>query len=93
VAITDRCLEQDWRSGTVVPVVTAIQYMETSQLGTLLTGRARASTSHIRTVILYILNRPGHEAAAGDLEVPLTMAGRSAPGSRSTSPTAAIEAH
>jgi cytochrome P450 len=57
VAITDGCLDQDWRAGTAVPVVTAIQYMVTSQLGILLTGHApREYVTDIRTVILYILN-------------------------------------
>jgi cytochrome P450 len=57
VAITDGCLDQDWRAGTAVPVVTAIQYMVTSQLGILLTGQApREYVTDIRTVILYILN-------------------------------------
>lgn len=57
VAITDQCIEQDWRPGTAVPVVSAIQYMVTSQLGTLLTGQAPVEyIADIRTTILYILN-------------------------------------
>ena len=57
VAITDDCLERDWRPGTAVPVVSAIQYLVTSQLGTLLTGRAPLEyVTDIRTTILYILN-------------------------------------
>ncbi len=57
VAITDRCLDRDWRPGTAVPVVTAIQYLVTNQLGTLLTGEAPVEyIKDIRTTILYILN-------------------------------------
>ncbi|WP_300010870.1 cytochrome P450 [Pseudonocardia sp.] len=57
VAITDDCLDRDWRPGAAVPVVTAIQYLVTSQLGTLLTGRAPLEyVTDIRTTILYILN-------------------------------------
>ncbi|HXV92602.1 MAG TPA: cytochrome P450 [Pseudonocardia sp.] len=57
VAITDHCLDRGWRPGTAVPVVTAMQYVVTSQLGTLLTGRAPLEyLEDIRTTILYILN-------------------------------------
>jgi cytochrome P450 len=57
LAITDRCLDRDWRPGTAVPVVGAIQYLVTNQLGTLLTGEAPVEyIKDIRTTILYILN-------------------------------------
>lgn len=57
VAITDRCLERDWVPGTAVPVVSAFQYLVTSQLGALLTGRAPVEyVADIRTTILFILN-------------------------------------
>ncbi len=38
VAITDRRLDGDWRPGTRVPVVRALQRLVTDQLGTLLAG-------------------------------------------------------
>lgn len=57
VAITDRCLDRDWAPGARVPVVNAVQYLVTNQLGTLLTGSApEAYITDIRTTILYILN-------------------------------------
>jgi cytochrome P450 len=57
VAITDRCLDRDWRPGSSVPVVTAVQYLVTNQLGTVLTGQAPVEyITDIRTTILYILN-------------------------------------
>ncbi len=57
VAITDRCLDRDWRPGTAVPVVRGMQLLVTSQLGTLLTGRVPLEhLDDIRTTILYILN-------------------------------------
>jgi cytochrome P450 len=57
VAITDRCLDRDWRPGTEVAVVGAIQYLVTNQLGTVLTGEAPVEyIPDIRTTILYILN-------------------------------------
>ncbi|MBB2924829.1 cytochrome P450 [Cellulomonas cellasea] len=57
VAITDACLDRGWRPGTDVPVVSALQLLVTSQLGTLLTGRVPVEhIQDIRTTILYILN-------------------------------------
>jgi cytochrome P450 len=57
VDITDRCIRRDWKPGTQVPVVEAMQYMVTDQLGTLLTGAAPLEyVKDIRTNILYILN-------------------------------------
>lgn len=57
VAITDDRLDRDWRPGTAVPVVPAMQHLVTHQLGTLLTGRAPVEyIADIRTTILYILN-------------------------------------
>jgi cytochrome P450 len=57
VDITDRCIRRDWKPGTRVPVVEAMQYMVTDQLGTLLTGAAPLEyVKDIRTNILYILN-------------------------------------
>ncbi|WP_197519723.1 cytochrome P450 [Pseudonocardia sp. HH130630-07] len=57
VDITDRCVERDWAPGRTVPVVRALQFLVTGQLGTLLTGRV--PTEHIddiRIATLYILN-------------------------------------
>ncbi|MDG6103412.1 cytochrome P450 [Dactylosporangium aurantiacum] len=57
VAITDRALERDWRPGKPVPVVHALQYMVTDQLGTILTGNAPLEyVPDIRTMTLYVLN-------------------------------------
>lgn len=57
VAITDRVLERDWRTGASVPVVHALQYMVTDQLGTILTGNAPLEyVPDIRTMTLYVLN-------------------------------------
>jgi cytochrome P450 len=57
IEITDRVIERDWKPGTTVPVVQAMQYMVTEQLGTILTGNApREYIKDIRTTILYILN-------------------------------------
>lgn len=57
VAITDRAIARDWRPGTLVPVVTALQYMVVEQLGDILTGNAPLEyVKDIRTNILYILN-------------------------------------
>jgi cytochrome P450 len=55
--ITDRVIERDWKTGKKVPVVEAMQYMVTEQLGTLVTGAAPLEyVKDIRTMILYILN-------------------------------------
>jgi cytochrome P450 len=57
VAITDQSIARDWKSGTLVPVVQAMQYMVTEQLGIILTGAAPLEyVQDIRTTILYILN-------------------------------------
>jgi cytochrome P450 len=57
VAITDRALERDWRPDMSVPVVQAMQYLVTEQLGALLTGTVpREYVEDIRTTIMYILN-------------------------------------
>lgn len=57
IDITDRSLERDWKTGTWVPTVRAMQFMVTDQLGTILTGKAPLEyVSDIRTTILYILN-------------------------------------
>lgn len=55
--ITDRNIERDWRPGARVPVVQAMQYMVTDQLGSILTGNAPLEyVQDIRTTILHILN-------------------------------------
>ncbi len=55
--ITDRVIERDWKTGKKVPVVEAMQYMVTEQLGTIVTGAAPLEyVKDIRTMILYILN-------------------------------------
>lgn len=55
--ITDRAIARDWRAGTLVPVLTAFQYMIVEQLGEILTGKAPLEyVPDIRTAILYILN-------------------------------------
>jgi cytochrome P450 len=57
VTITDQSLARDWKAGTLVPVVQAMQYMVTEQLGIILTGAAPLEyVQDIRTTILYILN-------------------------------------
>jgi cytochrome P450 len=57
VKITDGALERDWKTGQLVPVVEAMQYMVVDQLGTILTGSAPLEyVKDIRTTILYILN-------------------------------------
>lgn len=57
VRITDGSIERDWKPGTQVPVVQAMQYMVVDQLGTILTGAAPLEyVKDIRTTILYILN-------------------------------------
>jgi cytochrome P450 len=57
VAITDRSIARDFRPGTRVPVVGALQLMVTDQLGTLLTGAATLDyVADVRTTILNILN-------------------------------------
>ncbi len=57
VTITDRAIARDWKVGTSVPVVTAMQYMVVEQLGEILTGNAPLEyVKDIRTTILYILN-------------------------------------
>ncbi|WP_327010984.1 cytochrome P450 [Dactylosporangium sp. NBC_01737] len=57
VEITDRVIERDWKPGGSVPVVHALQYMVTDQLGTILTGNAPLEyVPDIRTMTLYVLN-------------------------------------
>lgn len=57
IAITDRSIERDWKTGERVPTVRAMQFMVTDQLGSILTGKAPLEyVSDIRTTILYILN-------------------------------------
>jgi cytochrome P450 len=57
IAITDEVIDRDWKPGTRVPVVEALQYMVVEQLGRILTGSSpRAHVKDIRTTILYILN-------------------------------------
>ncbi|GAA1499354.1 cytochrome P450 [Dactylosporangium maewongense] len=57
VEITDRVLARDWKAGASVPVVHALQYMVTDQLGTILTGNAPLEyVPDIRTMTLYVLN-------------------------------------
>jgi cytochrome P450 len=57
VDITDRALAREWKVGSEVPVVQAMQYMVVDQLGTILTGAAPLEyVKDIRTAILYILN-------------------------------------
>jgi cytochrome P450 len=57
VEITDRSIERDWQLGDRVPVVRAMQYMVTDQLGSILTGSAPMEyVPDIRTTTLYILN-------------------------------------
>ncbi len=57
LAITNASLERDWKIGTLVPVVEAMQYVVVDQLGTVLTGTTpREYVKDIRTTILYILN-------------------------------------
>jgi cytochrome P450 len=57
VAITDSVIARDWPVGTKVPVLQAMQYIVTEQLGAMLTGTSpREYVSDIRTTILYILN-------------------------------------
>ncbi|MDT4993393.1 MAG: hypothetical protein QOH97_3285 [Actinoplanes sp.] len=57
IAITDRNLAKTWRPGATVPVVRAMQYVVTDQLGQLLTGESRLEyVGDIRTATLYMLN-------------------------------------
>ena len=57
VTITDRSIARDWKVGSDVKVVTALQYMVVEQLGDILTGNAPLEyVKDIRTNILYILN-------------------------------------
>jgi cytochrome P450 len=57
IAITDRAIERDWKTGALVPVVEGMQYLVVDQLGTILTGAAPLEyVKDIRTMILYILN-------------------------------------
>jgi cytochrome P450 len=57
IDITDGALKRDWKVGSKVPVVEAMQYMVVDQLGTILTGAAPLEyVKDIRTTILYILN-------------------------------------
>jgi cytochrome P450 len=55
--ITGEVIGRDWKVGSKVPVVRAMQYLVVEQLGTLLTGRApREYVMDIRTTIMYMLN-------------------------------------
>lgn len=57
VEITDGSILRDWKPGALTPVVQAMQYMVTDQLGQMLTGQAPIEyVKDIRTTILYILN-------------------------------------
>jgi cytochrome P450 len=57
VTITDRAIDRDWPVGTRVPVVQALQYMVTDQLGQLLVGSARPEyLRDIRITTKYMLN-------------------------------------
>ncbi len=55
--ISDEVMVRDWKPGTDVPVVQAMQYMVVEQLGRILTGQAPLEyVKDIRTTVLYILN-------------------------------------
>lgn len=55
--ITDASILRDWKPGTDVPVVYAMQNMVTDQIGIMLTGSAPLEyVKDIRITILYILN-------------------------------------
>ncbi len=55
--ISDEVLLRNWKPGTDVLVVEAMQYMVVEQLGRILTGQAPLEyVKDIRTAILYILN-------------------------------------
>ena len=55
--ITEAAIDRDWKPGTKVPVVPAMQYLVVDQLGTLLTGQAPTEyVEDIRLFITYILN-------------------------------------
>ena len=57
VKITDSVIARDWPVGKRVPVLQAMQYIVTEQLGAMLTGTSpREYVGDIRTTILYILN-------------------------------------
>jgi cytochrome P450 len=57
VEITDSVLARDWPVGALVPVVQAMQYIVTEQLGVMITGTTpREYVADIRTTIMYILN-------------------------------------
>ena len=57
LGITANSLQRDWRPGSRVSVVQAMQYLVVDQLGIILTGAApREYVKDIRTTILHILN-------------------------------------
>ncbi len=57
LAITDRSIERDWQPGRSVPVVRAMQYVVTDQIGSLLTGAAPLDyVPDICTTMRYVLN-------------------------------------
>lgn len=57
LAVTDSLIDDDWRSGTKVAVLPAMQALVTEQLGTLLVGTSpQEYVTDIRTTIYYILN-------------------------------------
>jgi cytochrome P450 len=57
VTLTDRAIDRDWPVGGTVPVVQAMQYAVTDQLGQILTGSAQPEyVRDIRVATQYILN-------------------------------------
>ena len=57
IKYTDGSIERDWKVGTLVPVLQAMQYMVVDQLGTILTGSAPLEyVKDIRVMIMHILN-------------------------------------
>ncbi|QHS10207.1 cytochrome P450 [Sinimarinibacterium sp. NLF-5-8] len=57
IDIADKAFDRDWKTGTDVHVLRAMQYLVVDELGTILTGSAPLEyVKDIRTMILYILN-------------------------------------
>lgn len=57
IDISDAALERDFKVGEKVPVVTAMQYLVTDQLGIMVTGNSPLEyVDDIRITIIYILN-------------------------------------
>jgi cytochrome P450 len=71
VAITDRSIERDWRPGERVPVVRAMQYMVTDQLGSILTGGNLVRDSLVRDIMHAHVTNP-RAMPAEDLVLSLT---------------------